>query len=267
LISRNRIYTVGLFTLLVTPFIFPSCAPVTPKQPPRILDDREIADFISMARAQDAHVRTLISAGRLKIRKDNSENDANVLMVGERTLDKIKIEITHPWGRPVVHILVDGKRVDMVSFVDKRFYFGRLGTFDPTGLFPGGFDFDQIWAFARAFPVLRAHHRVVLSKNNQIALLNSTGETVQVVDFCGPSNLPCRVFSPQQGASLFFSRFQQQEEILYARNVEFRASGVDSALGMEFKQVVFNETIPPNVFELVKPEGFQSVPLRGLNTD
>ena len=264
MISKRRIYTAGVFIFLFAASLFPSCAPVTPKQPPLVLDEREIADFISMAREQDAQVPSLISAGRLRIRRRGSETELNVLMAGERDLDKIKIEITHPWGRPVVHILVNGKRVDIVSFVEKRFYFGSLGTSDPSGFFPGRLDLDQIWPFVRAFPVVPEHNRVVVSKENQITLLNSNGETVQVVDFCNQSNLPCRISFPEQGSAVLFSKFRQNEGILYARKVEFRGSNVEGALEMDLKQVVFNETIPQEIFQLVTPEGFQAVPLRGL---
>lgn len=267
MISKKRIYTAGIFTFLFATSLFPSCAPVTLKQPPLIIDEQTIADFLSMAQEQDARVRSLISTGRLTIKRRGSETELDVLMAGERALDKIKIEITHPWGRPVVHILVNGKRFDIVSFVEKRFYSGLLGTSDLSGFFPGRLDLDQIWPFVRAFPLVPEQNRVVFSKQNQITLLNSNGETLQVVDFCNQSNLPCRISFPERGSTVLFSKFQQNEGIFYARKVEFRGSNVEGALEMDLKQVVFNETIPQEIFQLVTPEGFQNVPLRGLQRD
>jgi hypothetical protein len=267
LISKKRIYTAGLFTLFFAASIFPSCAPVTPKQPRRMLDDRMIQDFISMAQAQDAQIRSLVSIGRLTVRKGHSETELDVLMAGNRDLEKIKIEITHPWGRPVAHVSVKGRRLNILSFVEKRFYFGWLGTSDPSGFFPGTFDFDQIWTFFRAFPIVPKHERVFASDKKQITLLNSNGKPVQVVDLCDEGELPCRVFFPEQGALLLFSRFQRDEKVLYARKVELSASNIEGELGLNLKQMVFNETIPRSVFELVSPEGFQAVPLHSSHAE
>jgi hypothetical protein len=267
LIPKKRIYTAWIFTLFFATYLFPSCAPVTLKQAPLILDEQKIADFISMAREQDAQVRSLISAGRLTIRKRGSETGLNVLMAGERDRDKIKIELTHSWGRPVVHILVHGKRFDIVSFVDKKFYLGSLGTTDPSGFFPGRLELDQIWAFVRAFPVVPKHSSAVFSRENQITLLNSNGGTVQVVDFCNHSNLPCRISFPEQGSTVLFSKFEQKGGTLYARKVELRGANVEGAIEMDLKQFVFNETIPQEIFQLEAPEGFEAAPLRGLQVD
>lgn len=220
-----------------------------------------------MAQAQDAQIRSLVSIGRLTVRKGHSETELDVLMAGNRDLEKIKIEITHPWGRPVAHVSVKGRRLNILSFVEKRFYFGWLGTSDPSGLFPGTFDFDQIWTFFRAFPIVPKHERVFASDKNQITLLNSNGKPVQVVDLCDEGELPCRVFFPEQGALLLFSRFQRDEKVLYARKVELSASNIEGELGLNLKQMVFNETIPRSVFELVSPEGFQAVPLHSSHAE
>jgi hypothetical protein len=261
---RKPIHKAGIFlSLLATP-LFSTCAPVTPKHLPPILDEQKIAEFISLGREQDARVLSLISTGRLTIKRPGSETELNVLIAGVRDLEKIKIEITHPWGRPVVHILINGKGFDMVSFAEKKRYSGLLGTSDPSGFFPGRLSLDQIWAFVRAFPAIADYDSVVLSKENQITLFDSNGDVVQVINFCEQSNFPCAIFFPEQDARVVFSRFQNEKGIYYARETELSGSGKTGTLRIAVKQMVFNEAIPEGIFELITPKGFETVPLHGF---
>jgi hypothetical protein len=247
------------FLLLFASFFLQFCAPVSIQQPFRLFDHKKITDLISMSREQERRVHTLFSSGRLTIKGRGSEAELNTLIAGVRDSGKIKIEITHPWGRPLLHILINEKRFEILSFSEKRYYSGHLGSFDPSGIFPGMLDADQIWTFVRGYPVIRKHSRAISLKNNQTTLLNTSGELVQVIDFYPQSSPPCSVVFPGQDIKITFSNFQNEDGIHYAQKVGLNDPRTDSQLTFDLKQVVFNKAIPDEIFQLEKPVGFETM--------
>ncbi len=247
------------FFLLFASFFFQCCAPVSVQQPSRLFDQKKITDLVSMGREQERRVHALFSSGRLTIKRRGSEAELNTLIAGVRDSGKIKIEITHPWGRPLLHILLNEKRFQILSFSEKRYYSGHLGSLDPSGFFPGMLDPDQIWTFVRGYPVIRGHNRAVSLKDNQATLLNTNGEFVQVIDFYPQNSPPCSVFFPGQDIKITFSNFQNEDGIYYARKVGLNDPRTGSQLTFDLKQVVFNKVIPKEIFQLEKPAGFETI--------
>ena len=258
--NLNKQIPLGVFFLLCfASFFLQCCAPVSIRQPSRPFDHKKINDLISMSREQEMRVHALFSSGRLTIKRRGSEVELDALIAGVRDSGKIKIEITHPWGRPLLHILLNEKRFQILSFSEKKYYSGYLGSFDPSGFFPGILDPDQIWTFVRGYPVIRKHNRAVSLKENQATLLNTNGEFVQVIDFHPQSSPPCSVFFPEQGIKITFSNFQNEDGIYYARKVGLNDPRTGSRLTFDLKQVVFNKAIPEEIFQLEKPVGFETI--------
>ncbi|MBC8458343.1 MAG: hypothetical protein H8D67_10145 [Deltaproteobacteria bacterium] len=259
------VHSVVIFISLLAAFLFQCCAPASIQHPFSPFDHQKIADLISMGREQERRVHALFSSGHLTIKRHGSDAELNVLIAGIRDSGKIKIEITHPWGRPVLHILINKKSIQILSFGDKRYYSGHLGTFDPSGFFPGSLDPDQIWTIVRAYPIIREHNRVISLKENQIALLNSNDEKVQVIDFHPKSSLSCLMSFPGQDVKTSLSNFQNDNGIYYARKIGLNDPITGSILTLELKQMVFNKAILEKIFELEKPAGFEIMsPQRGL---
>jgi hypothetical protein len=251
------IRSVGIFISLLTPIFFQYCAPVIIQKPSRPFDHQKITDLISISREQEKRVHMLFSLGRLTIERHGSETELNVLIAGERDSSKIKIEITHPWGRPVVHILINEMGFQILSFREKRYYYGRLGDSDTSGFFPVRLDPDQIWALIRGYPVVRNHNRAISLKGDQIVFLNKDGEKVQVIDFYPHSSLPCLMSFPGQEVEVSFSDFQNDDGIYYARKIGLNDPKTRSILTFDVKQIIFNQAIPKAIFELEKPADFE----------
>jgi hypothetical protein len=211
-----------------------------------------------MGRDQERQVHALFSLGRLTIKRGGSEAELNTLAAGVRDSGKIKIEITHSWGRPFLYILLRERRFQILSFGEKRYYTGYLGSLDPSGVFPGMLEPDQIWTFIRGYPVIREHNRAVSLEENQITVLNKNGEFVQVIDFHPQRSTPCSVLFPEQDIRLTFSDFKNEDGIYYARKVGLSDPRTDSELTFDLKQVVFNKAIPEEIFQLEKPVGFET---------
>ncbi|MEE9613036.1 MAG: hypothetical protein V3W19_17405, partial [Desulfatiglandales bacterium] len=190
------------------------------------------------------------------------ESESKVLIVATENPFKTKIEINHPWGRPIVHILIDEAKLEVLSFPEKKLY---LGNFSPEALskfLPGGFDSDLIWTALRGYPHLLRYHKAVSLKANQITLFNEKEKEVEIIDFYPESRLPVLVSFPEHHINLAFSDFQENEGIFYAMEVRVDNIKGEKDLVLKNKKMVFNKTIPEQIFVLEKPPGFQTLYLR-----
>lgn len=248
---------IGIFSSLLALFFFQYCAPVSIQKSSRPFDQLKIADLISVSRDQERRVRSLFSLGRLTIKRYGSETELNLLITGVRNSGKIKIEITHPWGRPVVHILINKMKFQILSFGEKRYYHGRLGDSDKSGFFPVRLDPDQIWALIRGYPLVLKHNRAVSLKEDQIAFLNINGEKSQIIDFYPQSTLPRLMSFPGQEVEVSFSDFENEDGTYYARKIGLNDHKTHSILTFDLKKIVFNQAIPKAIFKMEKPVDFE----------
>jgi len=247
---------------LLVLFLFQSCAPVPVKPPPPPFGHQEIDRIVSGFKEQERRVYTFFSSGRLTIEAKGSESGSNILIVGSKNPFKLKIELTHAWGRPLLHILIHENKMYVISFPEKRYYHGRLGTLGSFRFFPARLDPDQVWALLRAYPALKQHRQAVSLKGNQITLLNGKAEPVQVVDVYSESSLPRLVSFPEQGIKVSFSDFGSNSGLKYARKIRLVDPKTETILALKLKQTVFNKILPESIFKLEKPKGFEMIPLR-----
>ena len=194
-----------------------------------------------------------------------SESDATVLIVATRDPSKIKIEITHTWGRPLLHILIMGSSLEILSFTDKRLYSGQLGTYDLSRLIPVPLSPELLWTLARAYPLLLKYNHVLSLKGNQITLLNQEKNNIQVIDLYPESDLPHKVSFCQQNTEMTFADFQNNGGIRYAKEIELNSPEDNGRLTLEIGQMVFNKPVPGAIFRLETPLDFELVPLRSVN--
>lgn len=244
---------------LLTCFLFlflSSCATLY-----KPLPDRDVEVILARLQDQERKVFSFYTTGSLSLKDRNWESESHVLIVGNRNPFKIKIEVTHPWGRPIVHILIDEKNLQMLSFAEKRLY---LGVFTPQTLskfLPLELDAHLVWAVLRGYPHLLPYHGTTSMKANQIRLLGQKGRVQEIIDLYPATKLPKTVFFPAKNIGLGFSDFQQIDGIYYARQVKVKETGGKSNLMLRNRKMVFNKTIPKEVFQLVKPPSFRTYDL------
>jgi redox-regulated HSP33 family molecular chaperone len=75
----------------------------TPSVP---LTREQVHQILSTLIVQSEQAESFISSGRLKVKVDESEFNANILLAGTKSPFRIKMEVTHRWGRPLFHILI-----------------------------------------------------------------------------------------------------------------------------------------------------------------
>lgn len=239
---------------LLTGFLFLSLSSCATLYKP--IPDRDVEVILASIQAQERKVFSFYTRGGLSLKDRDWESESHVLIVGNRNPFKIKIEVTHPWGRPIVHILIDERNLQVLSFAEKRLY---LGAFTPETLskfLPGELDAHLVWAVLRGYPHLLSYQGTRSTKANQIRLLDEMGRAREIIDLYPESKLPRMVFFPAKNIGLGFSDFQQIDGIYYARQVRVEDMGGKSNLMLRNRKMVFNKTIPQEVFHLEKPPSF-----------
>lgn len=240
---------------------FLGCAgvPVQPPSPP--FSPQKIAQILSEIREQEKKAETFFSTGKLMIKGQETGSESDILIVGSITPFRVKIEVTHPWGRPILHILANETNLHILSFPEKRFYIGSLGDSATSKLFPKSIEPDQLWSLVRAFPILRKNEQAVSSKGNQIMLLNQNAEIIQIIDFFPQSNLARLVSFPERNITIHFSNYQKENDICYAREIRMNDPGSENDLSINLKQMVFNKPIPEAIYSIEKPADFKIIHL------
>jgi hypothetical protein len=237
------------------------CALFTARAPSPPLGRQEIAGIISSFKDRDNAVRTLVSSGTLTIQSQGVQSDAEVLIVARRDPSSMRIEITHSWGRPLLHILVDGPRLDILAFSEKRHYRGLLGSPFLLKQIPFPLDSDLLWSLASAYPVLCPYHQAQSEKGDQITLMNKQKSAIQVIELYPGSNLPRKVWLCRQGAAMSFSDFQNSSDVIYAREIGLSDADNTTRLTLEIRKMVFNKFVPEALFQQETPQDFEEVQL------
>ncbi len=224
-----------------------------PPRPP--LNPTEIKAALSKISAQDQTTRTLFSTGRIHVNGRRGELDATVVIAAAKDPDRIKIEITHPWGRPLLHILMDTSGIRVLSFTEKRLYTGRLG--DP--VLPDVLNIpvksEVLWSIIRAYPVLPPYHQVVSEAGPRLVFLTREGEKAAVLHTGPEGFIPQSVVFPAHETGIEYQDFQTEEENVFARETAVRHQE-GNILTIDLKAMTFNEPIPKEIFALRVPADF-----------
>ncbi len=247
------------FSLLLIPVSFQSCAPVSVKHshyPP--FTNQEISTILSNLKIQDNAVHSFFSTGRITIQGSDSEFEANVLTLGTRDPFRIKIEITHFWGRPLFHIMIKENRIHIISFPENRYYSGKIGEALTSDLLPVRLDTNQLWALGRGYPILCEYDQAKSFEGNQISLLNKKGTTSQVLEFDAEQDNPLQSSLPEQGLKVSFADFRNNENIRFAKNTQLNDQKTGTMLLLKIKQIVFNKIMDESIFDITIPSGFIS---------
>lgn len=250
---------VELISFLLVSFVFillSNCATIYKVPPLKPLSDQDVETILFGIQEQGNKVFSFYNYGALSIKDWNWESESHVLIVGSKNPFKLKIEVTHPWGRPIVHILIDEMRLKVLSFTDKKFYLGAVTPKALSKFLPGTFDAQLIWAALRGYPNLLKYHRSITLESNQIRLFDEKEKVVEIIDVYPDSLLPKLVFFPGLGITLAFSDFQENNGIYYARKVRVVDMKGKRNLVLKNRKMVFNKSIPEQIFQLEKPPSF-----------
>ena len=256
--AKSRMRLRLFFPVPFLLFLMCSCAILhkTSSYPP--LSEQDVETVISGIQEQESKVSSCYMNGQLTVKNWIWNSDFNIFIAGTKEPYRVKVEVTHSWGHPIVHVLIDKTNLKVLSFQEDRLY---IGTFTPETLsefFPGNFDTDLIWAVLRGYPNLLEHKRTMSLESDQITLLDDRENVVEIMDFYPDNLLPRQVSYPQQNITMLFSNIQEDQGIHYARKIEVKNRKEKGSLVIENKEIGFNRTLPEELFLLEKPPLFDT---------
>jgi len=250
--SDRRLRVFIALILLVT---VAGCAPVFFKKP---LSDEELRNVVALLKSQEERVNVFFTSGHMTVKDWYWDQEANVLTAGTRTPLRLRIEITHAWGQPILHLLVTGGTFKALSYGERKLYMGDLTPGALSRFFPADLDGDLIWELLRGFPKLRKDGRVESRKPDAVTLLDRNGNERAIIELDAQSMLPRRSSFPEQKVAVGYGDFQQAEGILYAREVRVTPLEGTRALTLKHEKMVFNKAIPDEIFRMQIPPGFET---------
>jgi hypothetical protein len=240
------------------------CAPVLFKKP---LSDQEMGKVLSLLKTQEAAADTFFTTGQIVVKDWYWDQDANTLVAGTRVPLRLRIEITHAWGQPILHLLVLGRTFKALSYGERKLYMGELTPGALSKFFPADLDAELIWDVVRGFPKLQHDGRVESTKGDQVNVLNRYGEAVEILELDPERGLPRQLSFPERKVAIGYADFQQEAGILYAREVRVKQMEGTRNLILKNGKMIFNKPLPEEIFRMDIPPGFETEYIEKEKTD
>jgi len=202
-------------------------------------------------RAQADGVRSFLGIGRLLFREGEEETEMGLLAVGQRP-SRVRLELTHTWGKPLLYMVADRENTSVLSFVEHTFYSGPSSQLDRRQFFLFELDLDAAWVIlAGRIPIL-PHCKVESLRPNELTLLNGQGEAVERLTFPSGLSLPRAIHLPGQGFTIGLSHFKEGTQGPYPSKVTI-AQGDERQLEIRYTSLQVNRPIPEEIFRLNPP--------------
>jgi outer membrane lipoprotein-sorting protein len=243
----------GLLTLF-------GCAPLVPSPPTAPFSQQQAARLISELSTQQSSIVSFHGVGKLRFKDPKGTSEANLLAVGSRPF-RIRVEISHPWGKPLFFVVADGDNTSVLSLVEHKFFRGRSSELPIQRLFLLRLDLSSLWQILAGKAPVLPHWRALSSKPYEIALLDSTGAVTEVISFYPRSLLPRSVRFPEHGIAVMFSDFREGEWGRNPGRIEIAIYDGNQNVEIRYDRLTFNKPIPDEVFRLEAPPDFEVIEL------
>jgi hypothetical protein len=227
---------------------------ITPAGPP--LSDRQVEQTVERMEQQERLVTSFYARGILTAKNWAGEEEANIVIAGVKEPFRLKIEVTHNWGQPILHILIDRGRLEVLSFAESTLYMGDFTPEAVSRFLPGPLSRELIWSALRGYPAVLPHRKSLSPQANRIDFSGPDGEKVEMIEFDETGMVPRRAVFPSQQVTLTFSGVVEQESVFHATEVEVDHKKSRGRLVLRKEKTIFNKPVPDEVFTIEKPPGF-----------
>ncbi len=247
-------------SLMLALVLLSGCAAIRPATPP--LTPPEVQSILDSLETQRQAVSSFYSMGTVVLKKWLVESEeARILVVGMRNPLRIKVEITHSWGPPVLHVLVDRDRLEAFSFQDAILYTGPADAKTLGRFLPSPPDVNSIWALLRGYPALPGMDLARAGPGGRIVCCGACAESPWTLQVRPRTLEPERLVFPESNLEVIFSDIQEHGEIRHAGEVEVRPGKGGGRVIIRNEQMVFNREIPEQIFKVNKPPSYSWIEL------
>ncbi len=251
-----------LFSFLFLPL---GCS--TLKQPveTKPLFHKDAAQILSYLKGQNSNVESFQGIGRVIVNSGSSELESNLFIAG-KSPQRARLEITHFWGKPLIHIVIDGRDVSALSLTEKKFFRCHDGYLDIDHIFLSKLDTKIIWdILAGRVPILDEVVKTVGYKENEILLLNSSGQIIERILFSSNPILAKEIYFPLKEITINLSKFRKMNSGYVPLKIEIIEEKPDRAIKIEYKDFEIGNQIPDEIFYLSPLPGYEVIEIsKGL---
>ena len=250
-------HIVYLIIFIITLPIGCSSLRQSPETKPFFKEDA--SQLVSSLREKNNEIDSFQGIGKINFEGEEGELASNLLIVGKRPC-KARIEVTHSWGKPLFHIVIDDRDISVLSLMEKRFFRGHGGSLNIDQLFLLDLDPNSIWGIlAGRVPVLGEAERAVRLESNEIALLNSNSEVVEIICFSSKPVFPKSVYFPMKEITITLSKFRKMTSGYSPLLIEIREEKRNRQVKIKYKNFEVNSPVPDEVFVLNPLPGFEII--------
>jgi hypothetical protein len=243
--SRPSYLAIIAIALLV------GCAPLRTLSPGRPISQDQAHHLITQMRVHADEVFSFVGMGKLFFREGEEGTDMNLLAVGQRP-SRVRLEVTHTWGKPLLFLVADKRNTSVLSFVEGTFYTGPSSGLKRGLFFPFELDLDTAWVILSGRIPILPHSRVESLRPNEITLFNGRGEAVERLIFAPGLSLPSSIHLSRQELTVALSQFKEGSMGPYPSKVII-AQGDERQLEIRYTSLEFNRSIPEELFRLNPP--------------
>ena len=247
--------------LVLSLALLTGCAALRPAPPP--LDPARLDTVLDRLAEQKERVASFYSLGTVTLRQWVVESEeARILVVGTRNPLRIKVEITHPWGAPVLHVLVDRGRLEAFSFPDATLYTGPATPGTLERFLPSPPDMDDLWDLLRGYPPPPAPGGVPASEKGPRIVCSEACPGAPWSLRVRPDTLePERLTFLESRLEVAFDDLHVRDGIRWAGVVSYHPGDRPGRVVIRNERMVFNEEIPEAVYTLKTPPSFREIDL------
>jgi hypothetical protein len=262
-VQLKRFFWLIIISLILV--LQAGCATMQRAVPFQELTLNDAENLVSAIQAKENSIQSFYSLGIVSIKGWLLDSDADFLIAGIKSPLSIKIEITHSWGMPVLYVLIKEGRLEVLSFQDKILYAGEFTPEALSRFLPGLYlDQQRLWPILCGRPPVLKHDSLSIPKPGMIALSDSGGTEVEIIYAAIKSDMPSKIIFPEQNLNISFSNVKTESGIFYASEIRVAGDMLKKDLALKTKKILFNASIPDQIFRLEKPSGYGIVDLDNL---
>jgi hypothetical protein len=241
------------------------CASISRPLPQPQLSLPEAQKIVSDMKSRNDMIRSFYSTGVVSIKGRIIDSDADILIAGLKDPLTMKVEITHSWGKPLLHLLIKNDLLEVLSFQEKTVYTGPYSPEALSGFLPGlNLSQEMIWTILSCRPPIMAHDRVAAPMPGRIALTDENGREVETVFLPVTDYIPAKLSLPTQSLDVSFSDIREDNGISYAGKLEISGLKGGKDLKLNISGMSMNSIIPDEIFTMEKPPSYKTINLNDL---
>ena len=243
--------------LILSALTFHSCVNYSSIYPTEKV--RNPASATSFFLEQEIAANSFIASGTISYSKKMRFDEGNFFAVGTLNPLKLKLEVTHPLGGDIMHVLLDENHIEVVSFRERKVYSSK---YDEYLNIKNSFFADPsiAWYIFRGFPRLLPYKYSYVEDNNKFSLLGNNSVLIQTITLEEGRMVPVSVGYDNIGITVDTEDFTNHGNIFYASSIKIASENTDERIEIKFKRLEFNLSIMRGIFTITFPPGFPILP-------